>query len=459
MDAEQYQLELFLRKFRSNKMVLKTKFNKKEGTWEVKRGTLSELWHEIFGDNGLFGHLGLMARIAERWPKVSGGMYLVDAVKRGELKMDVGEMMIRVQEDVGSPSFLRQGGANMIVNTGLIYSNAMKEGWRREFARFRESPFSYMGKFFFYSVVPKVMMKAMQIGALGSPLALLYLGVKQYDMENYIVVPLGTTNDGRTVYLRIPQDETARMLSSLVWMEMSRHLDDEDVVGKKEPWTAMLKYLAGNFPQKAPWLDLIGQVLSAWKGVTPHDDWSGQKAVPSVIDAMKDLDDNSVYNKEMFKWFINSYTGQGFYKFKTYEDTVEKAGIETELEELLGFPIVGTILSRFIKIGNHAGSGKLYSASTAYDAYSAKVTYDAKMALSKILNDKGHEVTEIEMKALAEKMPDWGKNSSMMETLIRLKGGNEIIAQIIGENDIKKRVWLVSKYIEWARKVGIDVPE
>ena len=56
-------------------------------------------------------------------------------------------------------------------------------------------------------------------------------------------------------------------------------------------------------------------------------------------------------------------------------------------------------------------------------------------------------------------MPDWGKNSSMMETLIRLKGGNEIIAQIIGENDIKKRVWLINKYIEWARKVGIDVPE
>jgi hypothetical protein len=106
MDAEQYQLELFLKKFRSNKMTLKARLNKRTGEWEVPQGTLMELWHEIFGDHGFFGHLGLMARVVERIPKISGGMYIVDAVKRGELKWDVGEQMIKVQEDVGSPSFL-----------------------------------------------------------------------------------------------------------------------------------------------------------------------------------------------------------------------------------------------------------------------------------------------------------------------------------------------------------------
>ena len=368
-------------------------------------------------------------------------------------------MMIKVQEDIGSPSFLRQGGGNMILNTGLIYSNAMKEGWRREFSAFREQPIAYMGKFFFYSLLPKVTMKAMQMGAFGTPLALLYLGVKQYDMNNYIVVPLGTTHDGRTVYLRIPQDETARMLSSLFWVEISRQLDDENVVGKKEPWTAMLNYLAGNFPQKAPWLDLIGQVLGWSNGVTPHDDWSGQKAVPPTIEAMKHLDDSSVYNKEMLKWFINSYTGQGFYKFKTYENTVEMAGVQKELETILGFPIAGTVLGRFIKIGNHAGSANLHSASTAYDAYSAKVTYNAKMAIAKILNNKAHEITKIETNALAERLPSWANNNSMIETIIRLKGGNQILQQIVGEHDIRKRVWLTMKFVNWARKVGIDVPE
>ena len=459
LDNDTVQLELFLKKFRSTKMKLNARLNKRTGEWEVPQGTIMELWHEIFGDHGFFGHLGAMARVAERWPKISGAMYLVDAVKRGELKMDVGEMMIRVQEDIGSPSFLRQGGANMITNTGLIYSNAIKEGWRREFARFREEPFSYMGKFFFYSIVPKVIMKAMQMGAFGTPLALLYLGVKQYDMNNYIVVPLGTTNDGRTIYLRIPQDETARMLSSLFYQAMSTQLDDESVVGKKEPWTAMLSYMAGNFPQKAPWLDLIGQVLGWKNGVTPYDDWSGVKAVPPTIEAMKHLDDNSVYNKEMLKWFINSYTGQGFYKFKTYDSEVEMLGIQGELEKLLGFPIVGTVLGRFVKIGNHAGSANLYSASTAYDAYSAKTTYNAKMYLSKILNDKAHEITKEEEKAIAQRLPAWANNRSMLETLIGLKGGNVILQQLIGEHDFRKRIWLAESYKNWARKAGVNIPD
>ena len=221
----------------------------------------------------------------------------------------------------------------------------------------------------------------------------------------------------------------------------------------------MLSYMAGNFPQKAPWLDLIGQVLGWSNGVTPHDDWSGQKAVPTTIEAMKHLDDNSVYNKEMLKWFINSYTGQGFYKFKTYESEVEMLGIQEELEKLLGFPIVGTVLGRFVKIGNHAGSANLYSASTAYDAYSAKTTYNAKMYLSKILNDKAHEITKEEEKAIAQRLPAWANNRSMLETLIGLKGGNVILQQLIGEHDFRKRIWLAESYKNWARKAGVNIPD
>ena len=191
----------------------------------------------------------------------------------------------------------------------------------------------------------------------------------------------------------------------------------------------------------------------------PYDTWSGQKAVPHTIEAMKHLDDNSVYNKEMLKWFINSYTGQGFYKFKTYESEVEMAGVQEELEKLLGFPIVGTVFGRFIKIGNHGGTANLWSASTAYDAYSAKTTYNAKMYLFKILNDKAHEITDIETKAAAQRIPSWANNRSMMETIISLKGGNVILQQIVGEPDLKKRIWLTIKFKNWARKVGIDVPK
>ena len=79
--------------------------------------------------------------------------------------------------------------------------------------------------------------------------------------------------------------------------------------------------------------------------------------------------------------------------------------------------------------------------------------------MAKILNDKAHEITDIETKAAAQRIPSWANNRSMMETIISLKGGNVILQQIVGEHDLKKRIWLTIKFKNWARKVGIDVPE
>ena len=312
-----------------------------------------------------------------------------------------------------------------------------------------------MAKFFAYSLAPKILMKAMQMGAFGAPLAVFYMGVKQWDLANYIVVPLGTTSDGRSVYLRIPQDESARFLSSM-WWHMSGHvLDDEDKVGEKEPWTALLGYVAGNAPQKAPWMELIGQIINWTNGKTPMDDWSGKKAVPPVIDMLQG-DMSDIKNREILKWFINSYTGQGFYKFKTYED--EMKGITNELEGILGFPIAGSILSRFIKIGTHGAEPKLYSASTAYDAYQAKITYHASYGLNKLMSGKAHEVTKQEIEALAIRFPSWSSNANMMESLTKVMGGNVILQRIVGEHDMKKRIYLISELVKWARKVGVDIP-
>ena len=159
-------------------------------------------------------------------------------------------------------------------------------------------------------------------------------------------------------------------------------------------------------------------------------------------------------------------TGEGYTWFSgsdetgwKYEKTLEMAGVQKELETMIGFPITGTILSRFIKIGNHGGTANLWSASTAYDAYSAKTTYNAKMYLFKILNDKAHEITQAEEKAIAERIPSWANNRSMMETIVSLKGGNVILQQLVGEHDLRKRIWLAVAFKNWARKVGIDIPK
>ena len=56
------------------------------------------------------------AKFQERSYKVAGTMYLKDMVKRGEISMSTQEMMLKIQSDVGSPSFLRTAKYHQVTN-------------------------------------------------------------------------------------------------------------------------------------------------------------------------------------------------------------------------------------------------------------------------------------------------------------------------------------------------------
>ena len=192
--------------------------SKKKG-WDL-------FYKETFGQ--LFEKVGNTARMFERLPKVAGVMYLKDAVKRGDLKMTDKEMMLRIQSEVGSPNFLRQGSFNHITNNVWLYSNAFKEGWRADYTRAKEAPFSVGSKFIAYNVLPKILQKAMEYGLYGAGLGMAYkYGISDWDKINYIPIIVGETEDGRPVYIRIPQDETSRLINGVLYKVMGKVIDDE----------------------------------------------------------------------------------------------------------------------------------------------------------------------------------------------------------------------------------------
>ena len=87
-----------------------------------REGGLGGLYDRTFGE--LFNKLGNFARMFERTPKIAGVLYLRDQIKRGKIKMDDKEMMLRVKSEIGSPNFLRQGRLNSFTNNLYLYSNA-----------------------------------------------------------------------------------------------------------------------------------------------------------------------------------------------------------------------------------------------------------------------------------------------------------------------------------------------
>jgi hypothetical protein len=411
---------------------------------EVKQhGNLNKLYDKTFGQ--LFNKLGNFARMFERTPKIAGMMFLRDQIKRGKLKMDDKELMIRIQSEVGSPNFLRQGKMHTITNNLFLYSNAAKEGWRADFIRLKEAPASVGMKFIAYNVTPKVLQKAFELGLFGVGVGYLYkYGVSEWDRVNYIPIVLGTTPDGRVVYFRIPQDESSRLLNGLLYKAMDLP-NKEDIGDVLSTPLDMIGYLGkGGTPDINPIIPMLSDLMSWLTGVTPFDDWRGTSAVD------QDLDKAGGFQKqvEILKWFFNSYSGTGFHKFKSnnYDE------MTTELEKILDFPIIGQPINRFLKIGDHPATGFIKDGPDGLDAYDkadANMTIDVKNGLLKLFT--GKTLNDKEIEALKTRQ-SWTTNKLTLDLLSKKAGANEVLRDIISEKDGNRRAIMIDKLIKYLQE-------
>ena len=448
IDEDTFMLEQLMKRWNDGKGKVK-KWDEKTQSYKEIQGTFHELYDEIFGVNGFFGFLGDNARAIARMPKIASAMYIKDAIKRGEIKMTTKEMGLRIQGDYGHPSFLRQGNYNQVTNNAFLYLNAFKEGWRSTLTRFVESPWSVGAKFLSYNVLPKFLQKAMEVGAFGAPVAAFYYGVNKWDRDNYIIVPLGYDDEGRSIYLRIPQDESARVLTSTMYKIMSIN-DDKQLMGEPDGAGEMAAFLGtSGLPNINPVVSAVADLITWMSGKTPHDDFRGTSAIDQTLDKAggwkRDV--------EIAKWFMNSYTGQGFYKFKK-RDLV---GVQTELEEVLGYPIVGTVLGRFVKIGTHPAKTAMNSYVKDYDKTMANITIDAKDALAYIINGESEKLEAKHLEALKLRKDSLKSNPLLLELLAKTTGGNVLLQEFVAETDKKKQAMMMLGLIDFIRKTDNKV--
>ena len=417
------------------------------GELEKKKG-FDKYFDETFGL--LFKHLSNTARMFERVPKIGGTMFLRDQVKRGELKMSDKEMMIRVQEQVGSPNFLRQGKLNALTNNLFLYSNAFKEGWRADIARAKEAPFSVGSKFVAYNLMPKILQKSMEMGLYGTALGMAYkYGVSEWDKINYIPVVLGETADGRTVYLRIPQDESSRLINGFFYKAMGLGTDGKE--NSFMDYADLAGYVMGQGPSMNPAIDLFADLVGWMNGTTPYDDFRGSTA----IDKQTDLADDHRKNKEILKWFFNTYSGQGLYKFKTNN----KNDVTNELQEAFDLPVFGRIFNRFVKIGDAPAIGFMNKSEGGIEDYEkgqAQITLDYREAITNLLN--GTELTEKHTIALVMKAETFKNDKNLIRTLSQQAGASAILQELIGETNSKKLAIRMLKLIEFIEKTDNEYP-
>jgi hypothetical protein len=316
----------------------------------------------------LWDYMGAIGSAVEVMPKVAGYKYL----KKHQARLGLADQeiahMIRTQ--IGSPDFLRRGGAYPVYNTMFLFSNAIKEGWRGDLEVFRKRPGEYSWKTFQYGVFPKLLMYGALLGMAGEGTRRVMKKVPSYDLLNYITVPLGLDKNDKAVYLRIPMNETDRILSGLMMFGL---LGDR---GKDQ--RALFDYMAGQAPTLTPTLSILNDIRQYLAGKNPYDSFRGKLAIPDLLMQAMDTRTHAAFLK-----YLANEAGSGIiHRFDT--DTLDKT--KTKLEKVLGFPLVNNIIGRFLKVSNYGEFEELKAVSNEVRQEKARDYLDKRDAIVASVN-------------------------------------------------------------------------
>ena len=182
-----------------------------------------------------------------------------------------------VRDWVGSPPFGRTGEAVGIYNNLLLFSNAVKEGYRRDIEVMRTDPASYWARRAMWSMLPKLLMLMAAIGLLGEKNKRIMDNAGEYYKTNYTVVPITETENGKGVTLNVPQDEVGRLLGGLFWKTANWI---RSVPGGK--LSDLFDYMAGQAPTLLPLLQVgLNAVNLFARGENPEN-YQGHPMVPEA---------------------------------------------------------------------------------------------------------------------------------------------------------------------------------
>ena len=275
--------------------------------------------------------------LIETLPKVAGYYELRDGGKLTK------EQKSFLRRKIGSPDFLAGGHLKPVTNELFLFSNAILQGIRSdiETAIDPQTRSGYWWKTAALNFLPKAIMYAILMGLMGDDYRKMMEEASEYDKTNYIVIPLGRTN-GKTVYLRFPQDEMGRVLGGLFWKMLKITRSSQFALSD---FTDIISYTGGQLPSLAPVFEVTGSSYQFLSGKNPYDTFRGE----SVLTDDEYRAGGLYALKPFLKWQWNQLGGGIFVRFSVHDGVPKEAGLG---EKILSYPIVSNIAGRFIRISD-----------------------------------------------------------------------------------------------------------
>jgi len=285
--------------------------------------------------------------VIETMPKIAG-YYELNG------KMAPNKMGEFIRKNIGSPDFLEKGWATPATNNIFLFSNAFIQAITAD-SYIATNPTTRSGfwmKTAKMTYLPKILMFAALMGAFGDDLKELYEDVSEYDMTNYFIIPVGKdTNNGKTIYIRIPMDETSRLLGAVLW-KLMRTGTNKQGIGKDIGDVVSL--FGGQLPSVTPALSAPFAAFQFAAGQNPYDSFRGRQVLTD--DQMKA---GGMYAlKPFLLWEFQQVGGGIFFKFYAGEQTPRQ---KSPGEKFLEVPLVSNVVGRFIKISDYGQLEKYWA--------------------------------------------------------------------------------------------------
>ena len=230
--------------------------------------------------------MSMAGAMMEVMPKAAGYRAL-----RKDLGWSAHEAAYYVRNHVGTPPHFKKGKWAPMDGTLIPFINIMTKGWATDWQQMRgkipvsrvtpaQQRWSYWQHMATSTLLPRVLKCLAAAGLLGAGLKELYDAVGDYDDTNYLCVPLGKVTSGNPEYgyqvpvLRLPQDETSRVLGGMLDMALTRALSDEQQAKSILP--LLTGFAGGQLPGVNPAVSLADGWRQYLSGQNPIDSFRNQ---------------------------------------------------------------------------------------------------------------------------------------------------------------------------------------
>lgn len=264
-------------------------------------------------------------------------------VRNREIKDIPADQRSFIRRKQGSPDFRAGGTLKPATNEIFLFSNAITQAWRAdiEVATDPTTRSGFWMKTAMVNLLPKALLMALMMGAGGDELKKLIQKITEYDRTNYIPVPLGVDDNGNLIYLRLPQDDSGRMLGGLFWKGLQAARGDRDVM---DMLTQVFDYTAGQVPSVTPAYDVVSDWATMLSGRNPYDDFRQRSVLTDDEQQARGLP----AWKKFLGWQFQQVGGSIVWKFHASDRPTERTVGQTLIE----LPLVSNIIGRFIRISN-----------------------------------------------------------------------------------------------------------